>query len=168
MLKQVKNIQRTKVPNCKARSGKNKYKLPVPKDSTVVVATGQRARIGRFPGLGVPDRLRIRLLYGESFALTNANTVEYHYKGNGIYDPRAATGGGQPHYFDQFMALYQQFYVVKSQSEVQIVNRTADTFGVALFASSETVGLSDYYEAEEQQNKCVCTMIPLHKVMSSV
>jgi hypothetical protein len=101
----------------------------------------------------------MRLIYGESFALSTPNTVEYHYKGNGIYDPRAATGGGQPHYFDQMMALFQQFYVVKSQASCSIVNRGVDTYGVALFASSETTGLTDFYEAEEQQNACVTQLI---------
>lgn len=153
----LKTKKRTKVGNRKAGSRNNS--LPLPRDGTVIQAVGLRARIGRFPGLGIPDRLHVRLIYGESFALTASNLVEYHYKGNGIYDPRAASGGGQPHYFDQFMALYQQFYVSKSQSQLQVVNRSYDTYGVALFASSENTGLSDYYEAEEQQNKCVNTMI---------
>jgi hypothetical protein len=57
------------------------------------------------------------------------------------------------------MALYQQFYVKKSTISVQIVNRGVDTYGVAVFASSETTGLTDYYEAEEEQNSCIHTMI---------
>jgi hypothetical protein len=141
-------------------SNVSRQPLPIPKDAQVIVAQGVKARLALFPGLGIPDRVHMRMLYAESFSLSASNLVEYHYKGNGCFDPRAATGGGQPHYFDQMMALYQQFYVRRSQASVQIVNRTIDTFGVALFASSETTGLSDYYEAEEQQNKCVFTMVP--------
>jgi hypothetical protein len=157
--RKTKRKQNKKTPQSRNGSGQDNV-LPIPRDAQVIVALGGKARISTFPGLGIPDRIHMRLLYAESFSLSASNLVEYHYKGNGCYDPRAATGGSQPHYFDQMMVLYQQFYVRRSQASVQIVNRTVDTFGVALFASSQTTGLSDYYEAEEQQNKCVFTMIP--------
>lgn len=138
---------------------RNRTGFPIGKDNLDIYAGHPRLQIGNFPGFGIPDRLRMRIIYGESFALTASNVVEYQYRGNGIYDPRAATGGGQPRYFDQIMGLYQQFYVVKSQSSVQIVNRSNDTYGVALFASSQSTALTDYYEAEEMQNGVVMTLI---------
>jgi hypothetical protein len=129
------------------------------RDTQVIYGGKNKFTIVNFPETGIPDRIRATLSYSDVYALSGTNTALYTYRGNGCFDPRVATGGGQPHYFDQMMGLYQQFFVRRAKIEVQIVNRTNDTLGVCVFANSEATGVTSYYEAIEQENNGVNTLI---------
>jgi len=53
--------------------------------------------------------------------------VSYQYRANGMFDPEVAMGGHQPYGFDQLMAQYEHYTVLKSTIELEIVDLTDDS-----------------------------------------
>lgn len=73
----------------------------------------------------------------EAFPKTNRKTLKFSdlsglpivigfgaftYRANDIFDPNRTGIGRQPHYFDQLMALYNHFIVLKSRIKVTIMS----------------------------------------------
>lgn len=48
-----------------------------------------------------------------------ATLMSYEFRANGMYDPRVAVGGHQPYGFDQLMAQYYHYTVIKSTCVVE-------------------------------------------------
>jgi hypothetical protein len=142
----------------KNQNKNNRPKFPVWKDAQDINSGPNPHRIVRFPGTGIPDEMHMKLVFTDKIVLSTATQQNYDYVGNSCYDPRFTTGGGQPTYFDQFIAMYQQFYVKASQVELQVVNRNQDTYGVCVFPHSKTF-VGDYAAAVAQDLNGVSTII---------
>lgn len=76
------------------------------------------ARVGR----SFPEKIRTTLRYcdiipsiGASAGATVSSTI---YNCNGAYDPYYVVGGHQPYGFDQYMAIYNHYSVIKSTIKV--------------------------------------------------
>jgi hypothetical protein len=82
--------------------------------------------IGRMPGLGIPDRLMVSLVYDQDqLSLVNASTsASYLFSGNSCFDPDTSGIGHQPLYFDQFAQLYNRYRVHASQIVFELLNST--------------------------------------------
>jgi len=64
-----------------------------------------------------PKRQHAKLKYVEHFRTAGpgpAAIIQREYRANSCYDPRYAVGGDQPYGFDQLMARYHHFTVLKS------------------------------------------------------
>lgn len=75
-------------------------------------------------GIGLPDKLRTKLMYCESIALGNFTSSILQYKAFNLsqpYDPDPAIGGGQPTYYDQLSAIYNEVNVVGAKMTVTFV-----------------------------------------------
>lgn len=68
-----------------------------------------------------------------------ASIASYVYSLNGLYDPDITGVGGQPTGFDQYMALYAKYTVLKAKVTCQFMN--TDT-GYAQVAGCNVAGLS--------------------------
>lgn len=111
--------------------------------SQVVISTGKRARRASttarkktktgtklaYPrkslvsvGRAFPEKLRATLRYSDVNASYAASAGSYIatmiYKCNSVYDPYYPVGGHQPYGFDQYMAVYNHFSVIKSNIKV--------------------------------------------------
>lgn len=68
---------------------------------------------------GFPNLLRATLRYSDLKTLNDPGTgldvVSLMFSANGLYDPDLISLGHQPMYFDQFMAIYNHYHVVKSR-----------------------------------------------------
>lgn len=75
---------------------------------------------------GFPNKLRTKLRYVESIAANpTATTVAGgSYKLNGLLDPTVAVGGHQPLGFDNYMAVYGRFEVIKANIKWSLINAT--------------------------------------------
>jgi len=72
-------------------------------------------------GKGFPDKVRNTLRYCEQIvpsAMSTYSTSKYWFKANGIYDPNTTGTGHQPYGFDQWMAIYNHFFVNKATIRV--------------------------------------------------
>lgn len=69
--------------------------------------------------------LSTRLVYGKTgnFSSSTADVTHVVIRGNSLYDPEHAIGGGQPLGFDQLSALYNHYKVTASRMEVTMINR---------------------------------------------
>lgn len=95
---------------------RKKSKSPVRK--TLVYPRNYMVRIGRT----FPEKLRATLRYSDinaSYAATAGSYIATMiYKCNSVYDPYYPVGGHQPYGFDQYMAVYNHFSVIKSSIKV--------------------------------------------------
>lgn len=70
--------------------------------------------------LAFPQSLATSLRYADDqdFVLTSANTINYAWLANGLFDPYVPAGGHQPRGFDELMAQYTKFTVKSSRISV--------------------------------------------------
>lgn len=82
----------------------------------------------------IPARYITKLMYSETFDLTQAaNTPwNYSYSINGMNDPNLTGGGHQPMGFDQFAALYNNYYVTGMKIKLEGVCVSAGGFQISL------------------------------------
>jgi hypothetical protein len=87
--------------------------------------------------------------YYASEYLTGAYSKTHTCALNGLYDPDVTHAGHQPLGFDQWMAFYARYEVVKSTYKVSIVNASSIPIGIAFYPSLSSSFLS-YEETGEQ------------------
>jgi hypothetical protein len=98
----------------------------------------------------LPSRLHAKLKYVSPVTLTSGVTPGVHvFSANGCYDPDITGTGHQPRGFDQLIALYDHYVVLKSQAKVEYMFTTGSSVsGIQLQSSS--VAQSDYIDYAEQ------------------
>lgn len=75
----------------------------------------------------VPDRVKVRLNYHESFTFSGTSTKNlYQFIGNNPRDPNLTAAGHQPRGFDQWAVLYDRYYVWASSISIKMINRTVN------------------------------------------
>lgn len=90
-----------------------------------------------FDGPGMPNSQEVILRYAEvvTGAPTTGQTSGNNYRFNGLYQPRVG-GGTQPTFFDQMMALYQNYCVVEADLKLFMApagySETAGTTGATV------------------------------------
>lgn len=96
--------------------------------------------ITKFPGYGFPTKLQARLRYVDTFALNAVagGLSTQQIRCNGLYDPDHSGTGHQPMYYDQLMALYDHYTVLRSRIKVTIFNFTADPSRVNIYLNDDT------------------------------
>lgn len=79
---------------------------------------------------GFPDKIRVKLNYycTLNFTLSNLNGAYYVFRGNSLFDPEYASGGGQPYAFDQWGQFYNHYRVYGSSIKVISCLPNSDTF----------------------------------------
>jgi hypothetical protein len=73
---------------------------------------------------------RVHLKYAQLFDISSGVFSTYLFRGNGMFDPYAGTGGAQPNGFDEYMALFKHFYVVGSKCTVYVLPQTSSSGGM--------------------------------------
>ena len=70
----------------------------------------------------LPDRLRTKLSYGESYITTTLTTLPYTYvfNGNNAFDPDQTSTGHSPLGWTQLAAFYKRYVVTASKLEVTV------------------------------------------------
>lgn len=111
---------------------------------------------------GVPDRIFVKLVYSEDLIFNQGSgTLGYNvYRGNSLFDPDLTGTGGQPYFFDQWAAFYQNYRVHGSAIRV-IWNATGGTCVaintmIAPACSSTAMGSS---EILQEQPRCKTTTL---------
>jgi len=74
---------------------------------------------------GLPDRLRVKLTYSEATGFSGLGPLGAIYRANGPFDPRVAVGGGQPNYYDQWSALYNNVTVLACKAKCYFINNSS-------------------------------------------
>jgi len=105
---------------------------------------------------GLPDRLRVKLVYREqlSWSQASGNLADNVYRGNSIFDPDLTGTGGQPYLVDQWAAVYGYYTVIGSSIEVtSMVNAgsaATQRHGVTPATTSTVFGTTDQELSEER------------------
>ncbi len=92
----------------------------------------------------LPRKMRDVLTFREQMITESTQSfgaVELLFRGNGCFDPNQTGVGGQPKGFDQYMALYNNFYVVKSKFTVMYtVHSGTSSYYLAIRPFSDAEG----------------------------
>lgn len=98
----------TKKTKTNAAPAKKKWSIPR--------APASKVFIGRQP---FPSQLFNTLKYTEAANLTLTGGFKYvQYSANGMYNPNITGSGHQPMYFDQLMAIYDHYTVLRSRFKI--------------------------------------------------
>jgi len=112
---------------------------------------------------GLPDRLRLKLIYRESLSWSQltGNLADNVYRGNSLFDPDLSGSGGQPFLFDQWATLYGLYTVSGSAIEVTSMMNggpgSTQRHGVTPTTTSTTFGTTDQELAEERPYTKACS-----------
>lgn len=105
-------------------------------------------------GPGFPAKVTATLKYVERVTLTNAAPSApqtHNFSCNSLYDPNASGSGHQPLYFDQLMALYDQYCVILSRIKLTFTNTgTVPCYAMCYINDDTTVTPSSYTDISEQ------------------
>lgn len=77
--------------------------------------------------VGVPDSVRVRLVYNTLLApaTTLGSLYAYQFRGNSVFDPDYTSAGAQPIYYDQWSNMYTSYVVLSSHIRVEFVSLIA-------------------------------------------
>lgn len=96
---------------------------------------------------GFPDKVKVKLRYVEEIRLnpTVGNINQWVGRAISCFDPSFSTVGHQPHYFDQWSAIYSKYTVMGSKCIMQPTYATPNPqpngfFGI--YASTEQTGVN--------------------------
>jgi len=93
--------------------------------------------------------VKLRYVVHEPVTAPAVNSIAVkEYRANGMYDPEFALGGHQPYGFDQLMAQYNHFTVLKSTFNVEVMNANfADNFYITTALTADSGTLAAAYAA---------------------
>lgn len=106
-------------------------------------------------GQGLPKMLSATLRYYNQFAVTTngsgIGTAVFY--ANGMFQPQAGATTHQPHYFDQWMGLYDHFRIVSSKCTFTMLSpANTSTYTLAAFLDDDTTpSNSTYYDGMERE-----------------
>lgn len=107
-----------------------------------------------FPGFQfMPERVLTKLRYcteGHISASAIKTMNDIVIRGNSVFDPEYATGGGQPLGFDQITPLYGAYRVHATKVKFTICNNSSAAMNCCLLASKESASFLNYLDACEQ------------------
>lgn len=86
-------------------------------------------RVPSLGPLGFPKRLNASLRTVSEFTIAYTGGVSgtQIFSANGMYDPDITGTGSQPYYFDQLMAVYDHYTVVRSKCSFQVLGYTSSS-----------------------------------------
>lgn len=123
--------KRRRIPR-KSKMGATKAAVTIPTQKALV-------------GAAKPAWIKSTLIYYDTVTITsNAGAVAVHVFGsNCLFDPDITGTGHQPAGFDQYMALYQRYTVLKTRAKVTFFNESGVSFLVGMVATDEATALTD-------------------------
>lgn len=119
-----KRLSRRKAPIRSVRSGtKRRYVRKARRYTRNTKIVQSTLRGPRSWPLVVPDQQCVKLCYETRYAIIKSasNTDDIIFRGNSLYDPEYAVGGGQPLGYDQWAAIYNYYSVIGSKIEVRLM-----------------------------------------------
>jgi len=98
-----------------------------------------------------PKQLKNTLTYCETTTISCVvGFGRFVISANGMYDVNISGTGHQPMYFDQCMALYDHYTVLRSRCKVQLCNNFTKDLTYALILEDDTAGSSTVDELRER------------------
>lgn len=130
---------------------RSKIPLKVPKRSSSVRIPKS---ITPYGSNFVPEQMRVRLNYVDWNLLlplpVPGGGYTFTYSANSCYDPNVTSTGHQPLGFDNMMALYNHFVVVRSWITVTLGTTDAGVYSVVLTQDDDTTVAGSLSFAQEQ------------------
>jgi len=121
----------------------------------------RRSNLVNFAGKGLPLQLQATQKYAEyiSLNISGGGKGVYLFSCNGMYDPNVTGTGHQPHYFDQYSALYNHYRVTRSKIKVTLYDHTLSSTGpttrglaMCIFIDDDaTPSLTNQYDEYERE-----------------
>jgi len=114
-------------------------------------------------GRGMPNFMRATLRwYGQTVLSTDtAGLGRVLFSATSLYNPEVGTAVHQPHYFDQYMALYDHYRVENCKLSYQIVFDPDSTHArtLSMFLDDDTTpSVANYWDAHEREGAVFTTI----------
>jgi len=150
------NMKRTNAPKASAK----RTKFAKARNSFLKSTTRPKAylplprSITPYGGSAFPAEMRATLRYVDwDLTLpisTPGNPYVFQYWANSVYDPNYTSTGHQPQGFDNLMAIYNHFRVVKSKITITMNVVDAGVFSMVLYLDDDASTASSITNAQEQ------------------
>lgn len=143
---------------------KSRPKSNVPSAKRGKFAPRSTVKLYRVPALvkmgrqGFPLRLQATLRYAQNVTLTipaAGTTISQVFRCNGMYDPDFTGTGHQPFYFDQYMAIYDHFNVMRSTITCMASATSASAVHVGLMIDDDTTTIASPITGYERGGQLV-------------
>jgi len=114
--------------------------VPVPKPIPQVspILFGESDEAGAMRGVLFPHRKVATLGYADVFSMLSSGLTVYTYRLNSLYDPDETGVGNQPVGFDQLMALYKYYRVIRAKVTCLFANTGTTAYIVAVPSGNAT------------------------------
>lgn len=89
----------------------------------------RKLAVHRTPRLKNNSGVIVKLQYADAYSLVTVPFYAVALRGNGMYDPDITSAGLQPRGFDQYMALYKNFRVIRSRVTAWLAAGTSTPAG---------------------------------------
>lgn len=154
-------VQKRILNNSKTPTKKQKMSIATKKTKILKPYMPTKVYIGRQP---FPLQLFNTLTYFESRTIAAVGGLAvYQFSANSLFDPNRTGAGHQPAYFDQLMAVYDHYTVIRSRFKITpAINSTTTTPSVAtVYVDDDTSAVSSLDQACEQKScSKVSTWLP--------
>lgn len=94
---------------------------------------------------GFPSTLYTKLKYVERILITNTSGAigTHRFSGNSIFDPNYEVGGHQPYYYDQYAAIYNNYYVSGSKITFRASTTNSVAVNMTVRATPDSTAIAD-------------------------
>lgn len=105
---------------------------------------------GKFGAQAFPKQLFNTMRYVDLINIPQTTGAgRWQFSCNGLYDPNITGTGSQPMYFDQLVAIYDHYTVLKSRMKLTIFNNTDTTTNYTLYIDDDTTSNNTAYVAAQ-------------------
>ncbi len=107
------------------------------------ISDGKPIRVVKVPGYGLPDRLKVNLVYEDTINLAGGVPAPNAqvFLMNSCYDPDSTSTGHQPQQYDQIVAIYSKYLVTHFSYQFEMINAaTAPCKWVVVFSETDISG----------------------------
>lgn len=105
---------------------------------------------GKFGAQAFPKQLFNTMRYVDLINIPQVTGAgRWQFSCNGLYDPNITGTGAQPMYFDQLVAIYDHYTVLKSKIKITIFNNTDTMTNYTLYIDDDTTSNNTAYVAAQ-------------------
>lgn len=129
------------------------------KRKRTMVRRRRRRKFNPYSVLGLPKTYRCSMIFAIRVKMNpgaSGIAADFVIRANGAFDPEAASGTGQPRFWDQVSSLYQLYTVVGSKCEVHAANTDVTTSQiVGIYTNKLSTSITNIHDLVQTRGRGV-------------